>query len=44
MRRELRGHWGYRIGDYRAVVKHYDEKLVIFAVRVKHHSKVYGGH
>lgn len=44
MSHELRGHWRYRIGDYRAVVKHYDEKLVIFAVRVKHRSKVYGDH
>lgn len=44
MRYELRGHWRYRIGDYRAVVKHYDQKLVIFAVRVQHRSKVYGDH
>lgn len=44
MRHEMRGHWQYRIGDYRAVVKHYHQKLVIFAVRVQHRSKIYGDH
>lgn len=43
-RRQLRGHWGYRIGNYRAITKHYDEKLVIFAVKVMHRSKIYGDH
>lgn len=44
MRRPLRGHRGYRIGNYRAITKHYGEKLVIFAVKVMHRTKIYGDH
>lgn len=44
MRHQLRGHWGYRIGNCRAITKNYDEKLVTFAMRVMHRSTVYGYH
>lgn len=43
-RHQLRGHWAYRIGNYRAITKHYDDTLVIFAMKVMHRSKVYGEH
>lgn len=44
MQHQLRGYWRYRIGNYRAITKHYDETLVIFAVKVMHRSKIYGDH
>lgn len=44
MRHQLRGHWAYRIGNYRTITKHYDGTLVIFAMKVMHRSKVYGDH
>src|SRR5699024_5450532 len=36
---QLRGHWCYRIGNYQAITKHYDETLVSFAMKVMHRSK-----
>jgi len=44
MRHQLRSHWAYRIGDYQAITKHYNDTLVIFAMKVMHQSKVYGDH
>jgi mRNA interferase RelE/StbE len=35
------GLWRYRIGDYRAICRIEDEKLVILIVRVAHRGKVY---
>src|SRR5699024_5718515 len=44
MRHQLRGYWRYRIGNYRATTQHYDDTLVIFAVKVMHRSKIYKDH
>lgn len=35
------GLWRYRIGDYRAICRIEDEKLVVLVVRVAHRSRVY---
>ena len=35
------GLWRYRIGDYRAICRIEDEKLVVLVVRVGHRSRVY---
>ncbi len=35
------GLWRYRIGDYRAVCRIEDTKLIVLVVRVAHRSKVY---
>ncbi len=35
------GLWRYRIGDYRAICRIEDEKLIVLVVRVAHRSKVY---
>jgi mRNA interferase RelE/StbE len=35
------GLWRYRIGDYRAICRIEDEKLVVLVVRIAHRSKVY---
>jgi mRNA interferase RelE/StbE len=35
------GLWRYRIGNYRAICRIEDEKLVILVVRIAHRSKVY---
>lgn len=32
--RNLAGYWSYRTGAYRAIVKHYDDTLVVFAIRL----------
>lgn len=37
----LAGYWRYRIGNYRLIARIVDEELIIFAVSVKHRSKVY---
>lgn len=35
------GLWRYRIGDYRAVCRIEDRKLLVLVLRVAHRSKVY---
>ncbi len=35
------GLWRYRIGDYRAICRIEDEKLVVLVVRIAHRSKAY---
>jgi len=35
------GLWRYRIGDYRAVCRIEDKKLIVLVLRVAHRSKVY---
>ena len=35
------GLWRYRIGDYRAICRIEDEKLVVLVVRIGHRSRVY---
>ena len=35
------GLWRYRIGDYRAVCRIEDTKMIVLVVRVVHRSKVY---
>lgn len=35
------GLWRYRIGDYRAICRIEDEKLIVLVVRVGHRSKAY---
>ncbi len=35
------GLWCYRIGDYRAICRIEDEKLVVLVVRIAHRSKAY---
>ena len=35
------GLWRYRIGDYRAICRIEDEKLIVLVVRIGHRSRVY---
>ncbi len=35
------GLWRYRIGDYRAICKLEDERLVVLVLAIAHRSKVY---
>ena len=35
------GLWRYRIGDYRAICRIEDEKMIVLVVRVAHRSTVY---
>ncbi len=35
------GLWRYRIGDYRAICRIEDEKLVVLVIRIGHRSTVY---
>jgi len=35
------GLWRYRIGDYRAICRLEDKKLIVLVVRVGHRSRVY---
>ena len=35
------GLWRYRIGDYRAICRIEDERLVVLVIRVSHRSNVY---
>ena len=37
----LKGHWRYRIGDYRLIVKIKDNELVIIAIDIGHRKEVY---
>lgn len=39
--KHYKGHWKYRIGDYRLVVRFQDAVLVVTVVQVGHRSKVY---
>ena len=38
---DWRGHWRWRIGNYRVVAKIEDDKVLILVVRVAHRSDVY---
>ncbi len=44
LRRELLGRWKYRVGAYRLICDHQDEKILVLVLMVGHRSKVYGGH
>jgi len=35
------GHWRYRVGDYRVIVKIEDQKLVIIVIAIGHRREVY---
>lgn len=35
------GHWRYRIGDHRVVVRLLDERLIIHVVKIGHRREVY---
>ncbi|MXX10223.1 MAG: type II toxin-antitoxin system RelE/ParE family toxin [Nitrospira sp. SB0677_bin_15] len=35
------GLWRYRIGDYRAICRLEDKKLIVLVIRVGHRSRVY---
>ena len=37
----LKGHWRYRVGDYRIICDIQDDKLVIIAVDLGHRSEIY---
>ena len=39
--RDKKGLWRYRVGDYRAICKIEDERMVIVAVTVGHRKDVY---
>lgn len=35
------GHWRYRIGDHRVIAKLFDERLLVYVVKVGHRREVY---
>lgn len=37
----LKGLWRYRVGDYRIVVRIYDERLVVLVLTLAHRREVY---
>ncbi|MCV0397491.1 MAG: type II toxin-antitoxin system RelE/ParE family toxin [Rhizobiaceae bacterium] len=37
----LRGHWRYRVGDYRIICNLADERMVVLVIRIAHRSDVY---
>jgi len=39
--RDKKGFWRYRIGDYRAICKIEDDRMVIVAVTIGHRKDVY---
>jgi len=41
LRKELKGLWKYRIGDYRIICSIEDKRVVVLIVRVGHRSCVY---
>ena len=41
LQRKLRGLWSYRIGDYRAVCRIDEGRLVVLVVEVGHRSRIY---
>jgi len=41
LRKELKGLWKYRIGDYRIICSIEDKRVVVLVVRVGHRSYVY---
>ncbi|MGD0488569.1 MAG: type II toxin-antitoxin system RelE/ParE family toxin [Syntrophorhabdales bacterium] len=41
LRKELKGLWKYRIGDYRIICSIEDKRVVVLVVRVGHRSCVY---
>jgi len=41
LRKELKGLWKYRIGDYRIICSIEDKSVVVLVVRVGHRSCVY---
>jgi len=41
LRKDLKGFWKYRIGDYRVICSIEDETVVVLVVRVGHRRTVY---
>ena len=41
LRKDLRGLWKYRIGDYRIICSIEDKRVVVLVVRVGHRRSVY---
>ena len=41
LRKDLKGLWKYRIGDYRIICSIEDKRVVVLVVRVGHRSCVY---
>ena len=37
----LKGLWRYRVGDYRIIVRIYDERLVVLVLTLAHRREVY---
>lgn len=38
---EWHGHWRYRVGDYRIIAKIFDDKVIIFVVKIDNRGAVY---
>jgi mRNA interferase RelE/StbE len=38
---ELKGHWRYRVGDYRIICQIRDKELLILVIEVGHRREVY---
>lgn len=36
-----RGHWKYRVGDWRMIARISDERILIYIVRVGHRREIY---
>jgi mRNA interferase RelE/StbE len=36
------GHWRYRIGDYRAIARFEDGRMIIVVITIGHRREVYG--
>ena len=41
MHGDLKGHWKYRIGDYRIIAQIEDDKVIIFVVKIDKRGEVY---
>lgn len=37
----LKGLWRYRVGDYRIIVRIYDERLVVLVLTLAHRREIY---
>ena len=38
---EWNGHWRYRVGDYRIIAKIFDDKVIIFVVKIDKRGTIY---
>lgn len=38
---DLKGHWRYRVGDYRLIAKIVDEEVIIYFLNVGHRREIY---